>query len=454
MTQLLRAREGTITDEMRQAAARDSADPEHLRRAIAEGRAVLPANRHRSRPRPCAIGEGLPTKVNANIGTSGDYPYPDKELGKLAAAEEAGADTVMDLSTGGDLVAIRQAILDRTALPVGTVPIYDAGTRAIREAGSIRAMTADGILGTVRAHAEQGVDFVTVHCGVTRAVVDTLVAHGRVCGMVSRGGTFLAAWVRCHGQENPLYERFDEVLGIAREHDVTLSLGDGLRPGALADAFDAAQVHELVVMAELAERARQAGVQVMIEGPGHVPLHQVEAQVRLQKELCKGAPFYVLGPLVTDIAPGYDHVSAAIGGALAAGAGADFLCYVTPAEHLALPNADHVRQGVMAARVAAHAGDIAKGIPGAAERDRELSRRRRRRDWQGQLELCLDPKLAAALRQEAAPADEKTCSMCGEFCVFKIADEQEGRPGPSRGGAPAHDAGPASAPSRSSAHKE
>ena len=423
MTQLILARDGMVTDEVMRAAEAEGVEPERLRQAIVAGRAVLPSNDHRERTRPCPIGEGLRTKVNANIGTSGDYPDLANELAKLAAAEEAGADAVMDLSTGGDLVAIRQAILDRASVPIGTVPIYDVGTQAIREHGTIRAMTADAILATVRQHAEQGVDFVTVHCGVTRAVVDTLVRHRRVCGIVSRGGTFLAEWIRFHRQENPLYERYDEVLDIAREHDVTLSLGDGLRPGAIADAFDAPQVHELMVLSELAERARAAGVQVMIEGPGHVPLHQIEAQVRLQKELCKGAPFYVLGPLVTDIAPGYDHITAAIGGAIAAAAGADFLCYVTPAEHLALPNVEQVRQGVIAARIAAHAGDIAKGIPGAADRDREMSRRRRRRDWAGQIELCLDPQLARSLREEAHPRDEKTCSMCGDLCVFKIADD-------------------------------
>ena len=423
MTQLMSAIEGTITDEMRRAAELDGVEPEALRALIAAGKAVLPANRNRTRTRPAAIGEGLHTKVNANIGTSGDYPEPHKELEKLTVAEEAGADAVMDLSTGGDLRTIRQSILDAAAVPIGTVPIYDAGTRAIREGGSVRAMTADGILATVRAHAEQGVDFLTLHCGVTREVVDTLVRQRRVCGMVSRGGTFLAEWTRFHKQENPLYERFDEVLDIAREHDATLSLGDGMRPGALADAFDAPQVHELRVLGELAKRALAAGVQVMIEGPGHVPLDQVEAQVKLEKELCHGAPFYVLGPLVTDIAPGYDHITAAIGGAIAAGAGADFLCYVTPAEHLGLPTAEQVRQGVIATRIAAHAGDIAKRIPGTAERDRELSRRRRKRDWEGQLELCLDPKLAAAVREEARPEDEQTCSMCGEYCVFKIADE-------------------------------
>ena len=428
MTQLAQAREGVVTDEMRRAAEVDGVAAEQIRAGLAAATVVLPANRHRTRRRPVAIGQGLHTKVNANIGTSGDYADLERELAKLAAAEEAGADTVMDLSTGGDLRAIRQAILDQAAVPIGTVPIYDAGTRAIRAEGTIRAMTADGILATVRAHAEQGVDFVTVHCGVTRAVTDTLVRHRRVCGMVSRGGTFLAEWVRFHGQENPLYERFDEVLDVAREHDVTLSLGDGLRPGALADAFDAPQVHELMVLAELAERARKAGVQVMIEGPGHIPMDQIEAQVRLEKDVCKGAPFYVLGPLVTDIAPGYDHITGAIGGAIAAAAGADFLCYVTPAEHLALPNVSHVRQGVMASRIAAHAGDIAKGIPGAADRDREMSRRRRRRDWPGQLELCLDPKLAGSLRDEAMPADEQTCSMCGELCVFKIADEDSDPP--------------------------
>ncbi|MBM4032812.1 MAG: phosphomethylpyrimidine synthase ThiC [Planctomycetes bacterium] len=423
MTQLQLAREGRISDEVRRAAEAERVEPERLRQLIAEGKAVLPANLRRERKRPAAVGLGLRTKVNANIGTSADYADLARELEKLTAAEEAGADTVMDLSTGGDVAAIRQAILDHASVPVGTVPIYDAAVQAVRAHGAIRAMTAEGVLGAVRAHAEQGVDFVTVHCGVTRAVVATLSARGRLCGMVSRGGTFLAHWMQAHGQENPLFERFDEVLAIAREHDVTLSLGDGMRPGAIADAFDAPQVHELMVLAELAERARNAGVQVMIEGPGHVPLHQVEAQVRLEKELCQGAPFYVLGPLVTDIAPGYDHITSAIGGAVAAAAGADFLCYVTPAEHLGLPSAEQVRQGVVAARIAAHAADVAKGVPGAAERDRELSARRRRRDWAGQLALCLDPRLARALREGARPSDDETCSMCGEFCVFKIADE-------------------------------
>jgi len=430
MTQLQLARAGKITDEMRRAAAAERMDPERLRQLLAEGKAALPANHGRHRKVPCPVGLGMRTKVNANIGTSADYPDPAKELDKLAAAEEAGADMVMDLSTGGDLVAIRQAVLDRATVPIGTVPIYDAAVQAVQGEGSIRAMTADGILATVRAHAEQGVDFVTVHCGVTREVVATLHRNERLCGMVSRGGTILAHWMLAHKQENPLFERFDEVIAVALEHDVTLSLGDGMRPGSIADAFDAAQVHELMVLAELADRARAAGVQVMIEGPGHVPLHQIEAQVRLQKDLCKGAPFYVLGPLVTDIAPGYDHITSAIGGAIAAAAGADFLCYVTPAEHLGLPNAEQVRQGVIAARIAAHAADIAKGIPGAMERDRELSARRRRRDWPGQLELCLDPRLARALRNGAKPSDDETCSMCGKFCVFKIADESPAAPAP------------------------
>jgi len=422
MTQLEAARKGQITDEMRRVAAAEGIEPERLRATIAEGKAVVPANVHRSRKRPCAIGAGLRTKVNANIGTSGDYADLAAELAKLQAAEAAGTDTVMDLSTGGDLKAIRKAVLERASVPVGTVPIYDVGTRAVRDQGSLAAMKADDILGAVREHAEQGVDFVTVHCGVTREVVQTLLNTRRMCGMVSRGGTFLARWMRQTGQENPLYERFDELLDIAREHDVTLSLGDGMRPGAIEDAFDAPQVHELMVLAELAERARAAGVQVMIEGPGHVPLHQVEAQVRLEKELCKGAPFYVLGPVVTDIAPGYDHITSAIGGALAAAAGADFLCYVTPAEHLGLPDVEQVRQGVIAARIAAHAADIAKGVAGARERDREISLLRRRRDWEGQLAHCIDPELARTLREKVKPSDEETCSMCGELCVFKLAD--------------------------------
>ena len=425
MTLLERARAGETTDEMRQVADEEKREPEFIRRRLAEGRLVIPCNHHRRAQRLCAIGEGTGTKVNANIGSSHDFPSAETEIEKLNAAVEAGADTVMDLSTGGDITAIRERILDASPVGIGTVPIYEAAIRAARETRrGIRSMTADSMLAAIRQHGEQGVDFVTVHCGVTRDVIRSLKAQGRVCGVVSRGGTFLADWMGHHHQENPLYERYDEILDMAREHDVTLSLGDGMRPGALADAFDRAQVHELNVIAELAQRAQDAGVQVMVEGPGHVPLHQIPAQVRLEKEMCKGAPFYVLGPIVTDVAPGYDHLTAAIGGAVAAAAGADFLCYVTPSEHLGLPGPDQVREGVIAARIAAHAGDVAKGVPGAAEWDETFSKLRRKRDWKGQIANAIDPQRAEAVRRARPSADEEVCSMCGEYCVFKVVDEE------------------------------
>ena len=422
MTQLELARQGSISDAMKKVAEDEGRPAEEIREHIAAGRLVLPFNVRRRCERVCGIGQGLRTKVNANIGASGDYPDVEDEMKKLTAAVDAGADAVMDLSTGGDITAIRERILAECPVCVGSVPIYHAAVVASREKGGIHAMTANGMLDAVRLHCEQGVDFVTVHCGVTRDVIRSLNEERRVCGVVSRGGAFLVDWITRNEAENPLYERYDEILDVCREYDVTISLGDGLRPGCLADAFDRPQIHELNVMAQLARRARDAGVQVMIEGPGHVPLDQVAAQVKLQKALCDGAPFYVLGPIVTDVAPGYDHITSAIGGAIAAAAGADFLCYVTPTEHLGLPKPQHVREGVMAARIAAHAGDIAKGVPGAADWDRELSRLRRERDWKGLLALCMDPRRAAALRRERNPGDQDVCSMCGQYCVFKIVD--------------------------------
>jgi phosphomethylpyrimidine synthase len=426
MTQLEAARErDETTPEMTQAAEGEPVDAAGLRRRIADGRAVVLTNAARRPPRPVAVGAGLRTKVNANIGTSLDYPQVERELAKLRAAEEAGADTVMDLSTGGDIPAIRRKIIEHADIPVGSVPIYSAAAAA-RDAGrKVVEMTTDEIIRAVQEHMDDGISFVTVHCGVTRDVVRTLRSAPRVCGVVSRGGTFIERWMAHGGQENPLYERFDELVDMAREYDVTLSLGDGLRPGCLADSLDRAQVHELMVLGELRERAVAAGVQVIIEGPGHVPIDQIQAQVQLEKEVCGGAPFYVLGPIVTDVAPGYDHITAAVGGSLAAAAGADFLCYVTPSEHLSLPDDEQVRQGVMAARIAAHAGDVGKGIPGAADWDRRLSALRRRRDWEGQLAHCLDPAMARRVREHGRPADEDVCSMCGEYCVFKLADEDE-----------------------------
>ncbi len=432
MTQLEDARKGKITAEIRRVADAEDVSPETIRARVAAGHVVIPVNRKRAaallavrgKGGVSGVGEGLRVKVNANIGTSHDYSDVKVELKKLKAAVDAGADTVMDLSTGGDIKAIRKKVLAASPVPIGTVPIYETLVRcAISGRKGIRGLSADDILNAVREHCEMGVDFVTLHCGVTRAVVEDLKRNPRVCGIVSRGGTFTAAWMALHNQENPLFARYDEVLEICRQHDVTISLGDGMRPGALADSFDQAQVHELEVMATLAERARQAGVQVMIEGPGHVPLDQVPAQVRLQKALCKGAPFYVLGPLVTDIAPGYDHITSAIGGAVAAAAGADFLCYVTPTEHLGLPAVEHVREGVIAARIAAHAGDIARGNAAAIKADAEFSALRRDRNWEGQLARCIDPIRAQALRKARQPHDKTVCSMCGEYCVFKLVDD-------------------------------
>ena len=427
MTQMEAARRGQLTPEMESVAQAEQQDPQTLMQRVAEGVVTICCNQQRKKrglPTPvCAIGRGLRTKVNANIGSSGDYPDLDAEMAKMTAAVEAGADALMDLSTGGDIRAIRDRILHECPITLGSVPIYDAAVGAARAEGSIRHMTPEGMLAAARDHAEQGVDFLTLHCGVTRSVIATLERSPRVAGIVSRGGSFLTTWMRFNKQENPYYEQYDELLAICREYDVAISLGDGLRPGALADAMDRAQVHELNVLAELTQRAREAGVQVFVEGPGHVPLNQVEAQVRLQKELCQGAPFYVLGPLVTDVAPGYDHITAAIGGALAAAAGVDFICYVTPAEHLCLPDAEHVYEGVIAARIAGHAADIVKGVPGAAEWDRNFSIARKAMDWETMLNTCMDPVKARKLREGRIAEGEGVCSMCSEFCALKILEE-------------------------------
>ena len=420
MTQLEQARQGIVTDAMRTVAEAEGLDAESLRARVATGRVAISTSVRRRAGRILAVGEGLRVKVNANIGTSPDYADAAAELEKLRAAVEAGTDSVMDLSTGGDIRAIRRTILEACEVAVGTVPIYEAGAKAAASAGDVAAMTPDDMLDAIRRQAEDGVDFVTVHCGVTRRIVESEALRRRVCGIVSRGGMFLAHWIRRHRQENPLYERFDEVVDIAREFDVTLSLGDGLRPGAIADAMDPPQVEELLVLAELGRRATAAGAQTIIEGPGHVPLDQVQAQVRLQKEVTGGLPFYVLGPIVTDVAPGYDHITSAIGGAVAAMAGADFLCYVTPTEHLGLPRPEDVRVGVMAARIAAHAGDVARGLRGARDWDRRVSEARSRQDWESQIGAAIDARLASLLREARRPAHGDVCSMCGDYCVFKV----------------------------------
>ena len=415
------AKKGLVSPLIRRIARREGVKPEAILRGLAAGTVVVPANRHRKSPRACGIGAGLSVKVNANIGMSPSRADPRAELRKARAAAAAGADALMDLSVGGDANRLRRRLLAASELPLGTVPIYQAALRAGREKGRITAMTADSILGAIEEQAREGVDFMTVHAGVTAAVLETVRKHPRLLGVVSRGGAFLLEWMIANGRENPLYERFDDVLAIARRHEVTLSLGDGLRPGCLADATDPSQVRELITLGELAARCRAAEVQVMIEGPGHVPLDQIEANVRLEKEICAGAPFYVLGPLPTDVAAGYDHIACAIGGALAAWAGADFLCYVTPSEHLSLPGEADVREGVIACRIAAHAADVARGRGGAREWDDEMSRRRRARDWKGQIALALDPDRARRYRG-AMPKGEDYCSMCSEFCAIKILE--------------------------------
>lgn len=420
MTQLEAARKGTITEEMRHAAESEGITPEEIRAGIEEGVIVINRNKRHTSIKGLAVGMGLRTKVNANIGSSQDHVHPEEELEKLRAAVDAGADAVMDLSTGGDVDAIRKAVMAECPVAVGTVPLYQAALDSTKKGKSFVELTADEIFETIEKQAEDGVDFITVHCGVTRASVERIENEGRIMGIVSRGGALTAEWMRFNNAENPLFEEYDRLLEIAREYDMVLSLGDGLRPGCLADATDRGQVHELITLGELAQRAFDAGVQVMIEGPGHVPLDQVEANILLQKRLCRGAPFYVLGPLVTDTAPGYDHITSAIGGAVAAAAGADFLCYVTPSEHLRLPTVDDVREGVMASRIAAHAGDVAKKRKGAMEEDIRLARARKALDWDEQIRLSVDPARAKKLRDTSPPEDSDVCTMCGTLCAIKI----------------------------------
>jgi len=370
---------------------------------------------------PLGIGEGLRTKVNANIGTSPDYPKLEGELDKLHAAVAAGADTVMDLSVGGDIDEVRRAIRAESPVVMGTVPVYQAFAEAEERQGSMLRMAPEGLLDVIERHAADGVDFVTLHCGVTRATVAALNTQPRTGGIVSRGGSLLAAWMHHNAAESPLYDRYDDVLAILRRYGVAISLGDGLRPGALADATDAGQVAETRVLGELVLRAREAGVQAFVEGPGHVPLDQIEANVVLEKRLCHDAPFYVLGPLVTDVAPGYDHITGAIGGAICAAAGADFLCYVTPAEHIGLPTVEDVIEGVMASRIAAHAADIVKGVPGARRWDDEMSRARHDLDWATMEDLALDPGRFRIKRGDRPSADDPACSMCGKFCSVRAS---------------------------------
>ena len=429
LTQLEQAQRGVITDEMRKAADYDKVAPEFIRDGIASGEIVLPANINHRHLTPMAVGQGLSTKVNANIGTSEAYPDLAPEIQKLHAALSAGAHSVMDLSTGGDIDSTRKALLAECPVMVGSVPLYQALVSAAQRGHSMVDMTADDMFNAIESHCADGVDFITVHCGVTRQVIDLLRQRGRVMDIVSRGGSFMTAWMIRHNQENPLFENFDRLLAIAKKYDVTLSLGDGLRPGCGADASDAPQIEELVILGGLVLRARAAGVQAMVEGPGHVPLDQIAANMKLEKTLCHNAPFYVLGPLVTDVAPGYDHITSAIGGAIAASSGADFLCYVTPAEHLGLPSLQDVHDGVIASRIAAHAADIVKGVPGAKEWDLAMAKARKDLDWNKQIELSIDPTKAKAVRKEKNADDQECCTMCGQFCAYKVVSEHLGRSG-------------------------
>ncbi|MCU0608828.1 MAG: phosphomethylpyrimidine synthase ThiC [Chitinispirillaceae bacterium] len=419
MTRIELARAGTITDEIRAAATREGMSPERMRENICDGSIVLLRNRGRA-IQPLAVGAGTRIKVNANIGTSSSRSDIAEELEKARVSIRHGADAIMDLSTAGDLPVIRTALLKECTVPVGTVPMYEMALVARQQGKSVLDLTPDEMFAVIEDHCRQGVDFLTIHCGVNRQTVARFKEVKRLAGAVSRGGTILMEWIHHNNRENPLYEQYDRLLDILAKHDVAISLGDGFRPGAIHDATDRVQIEELVVLGELVKRARQRSVGAFVEGPGHVPMHEIASNIQLQKTLCQNAPFYVLGPLVTDVSPGYDHISAAIGGAIAGMAGADFLCYVTPAEHLRLPSTDDVRDGVIASRIAAHAADIARGYPGARDWDDSLSRAKIDLDWEMMLSLCIDPDKARAYRASLMPSgDEHLCSMCGEFCAIK-----------------------------------
>ncbi|MCD4787848.1 MAG: phosphomethylpyrimidine synthase ThiC [Desulfobacterales bacterium] len=420
MTQLEMARKNKISEEMEICAEYEGVDPEFIRKGIENGNIVVIRNKKHKSISPLAIGKGLKTKVNANIGTSKDRTDIDLELKKVRVSVAAGADTIMDLSTGGDIKAIRKAIIKESSLVIGTVPIYQAAVQMLNSKKAIVEMTAEDMFGVIEENGEDGVDFITVHCGITKKSIGCLEIGGRHLGIVSRGGSFLANWIRCNKRENPLYEQYDKLLELAGHYDMVLSLGDGLRPGCIADATDRAQVEELITLGELTKRARDQGVQVMIEGPGHVPIREIKANVELEKSLCQGAPFYVLGPIPTDIAPGYDHITAAIGGAIAGSAGADFLCYVTPAEHLRLPTIEDVKEGIIASKIAAHIADIAKGVPGAIEKDLLMAKYRDEFNWEGQVNLSIDPEKVRACLETSESAGKEGCTMCGEFCAIKL----------------------------------
>ncbi|MBQ7477639.1 MAG: phosphomethylpyrimidine synthase ThiC [Selenomonadaceae bacterium] len=417
-TQMDAARKGILTREMETVAKKENMQPEALMKLMAEGKVVICANRNHKCLEPEGVGSMLRTKINVNLGVSRDCKDYDMEMEKVMSAVHLGAEAIMDLSSHGDTQPFRRKLTQECPAMIGTVPVYDSVIHYQRD---LATLTAQDFVDVVRLHAEDGVDFVTLHCGITRSTIRQIREHKRKMNIVSRGGSLVFAWMSMTGEENPFFEHFDEILDICEEYDVTVSLGDACRPGCLADATDVCQMEELVRLGELTKRAWAHNVQVMVEGPGHVPLNQVAANMEVQKSICMGAPFYVLGPLVTDIAPGYDHITAAIGGAVAAMNGAAFLCYVTPAEHLALPNVDDVRQGIIASKIAAHAADIAKGIPGARDADDRMAEARRKLDWDAQYDCALDPDTAKAIRGSRMPESDHsdTCSMCGKFCAVR-----------------------------------
>lgn len=417
-TQMEAARMGIVTPELEAVAKKENRSVEELLPLMASGKMVIPANVNHKSLDPNGVGSMLKTKINVNLGISRDCKDYDIEMKKVMRAVDLGAEAIMDLSSHGNTQPFRQKLCAECPAMIGTVPIYDSVIHYQRDLGTL---TAQDFIDVVRLHAQDGVDFVTLHCGITRKTIDQIKNGGRKMNIVSRGGSLVFAWMSMTGNENPFYEYYDEIVEICREYDVTISLGDACRPGCLADATDGCQIEELIMLGELTERAWKHDVQVMVEGPGHVPMDQIAANMKIQQTICKGAPFYVLGPLVTDIAPGYDHITAAIGGAIAAWQGAAFLCYVTPAEHLALPNVDDVHQGIIASKIAAHAADIAKGIPGARDQDDRMADARKELDWDAQWLEALDPEVAKEIRKSRMPEEDHadTCSMCGKFCAVR-----------------------------------
>ncbi|MDB1896295.1 phosphomethylpyrimidine synthase ThiC [Collinsella aerofaciens] len=422
VTQIDFARAGQITPQMKEVAEREHRDPEYIRERVADGRIAIPANivHIKKGMRAFGVGEGLSTKVNVNLGISGDKADAAEEWKKVKIAEDYGADAIMDLSNSGKTRQFRQQLIDETPLMVGTVPMYDA--IGYMEKPLVK-LTKDDLFEVVRAHAEDGVDFMTIHCGINKSVTKTFKETGRLMNIVSRGGSLLFGWMEVTGNENPFYEFYDELLEICHEYDVTISLGDSCRPGCLYDSNDATETAEMIELGKLCKRAWAAGVQVMVEGPGHMALDEIAANMKLQKRLCHNAPFYVLGPLVTDIGVGYDHITAAIGGAISASSGADFLCYVTPAEHLCLPNAQDVLDGLMATKIAAHAADIAKKVPHARDMDDRMGQARRKLDWDAMWKCALDPVTGKKRYEESPAGTEGTCTMCGKMCAVRTVNK-------------------------------